>query len=450
MTDTRANPNPTVREIPLAAGGDLELRLGANRLRLRVVDSDRVVVRGDTAYDLERDVEIESGDGWVRVSDGPAGSLRLGPLTFRNGGRAPDLEVDVPRNVRISARTLSGDIEAVDIAGPSRWQSASGTIRIAADAGPLSVDSVSGDVQIRGRAPLAITCRTVSGDVKLWAPTITALDVATTSGDVTIVADLEAGAGHGVTSVSGDLRLVTASEVAVDLQSVTGDIRAAGPHRTDGTRGRRTAVIGSGRVRVGVRTMSGDVEIKPMSADASDPAAQDGAAAPGATASFSGQFRRDWSESAKDWAQWGKGWAQWGKAWAEGMAAGRGSSGPFADPTPAPGAPAPSAPAPTASSTPTPSPAAEPLAATPVEPPTPEAAPISTTAALDPAPDAPAADTAADPRLEETAPVAAPDAAEIEAARLEVLRQLERGELDVETAAARLSDLESLARGMEG
>lgn len=439
MTDTRANTNPTTREIPLAAGGDLELRLGSNRLRLRVVDSDRVVVRGDTAYDLERDVEIESGDGWVRVSDGPAGSLRLGPLTFRNGGRAPDLEVDVPRNVRISARTLSGDIEAVDIAGPSRWQSASGTIRIAADAGPVSVDSVSGDVQVRGRAPLAITCRTVSGDVKLWAPTITALDVATTSGDVTIVADLEAGAGHGVTSVSGDLRLVTASEVAVDLQSVTGDIRAAGPHRTDGARGRRTVVIGSGRVRVAVRTMSGDVEVKPMSADASASAAQDAAGAPGATGSFPGQFRRDWSESAKDWAQWGKGWAQWGKAWAEGMAAGRGSSGPFADATPAPGAPAPTA-----------QPAPDPLAATPGErtPGGPVPAPVD--AAPDRVPAAPDVDVAGDPRLEETAPVAAPDAAEIEAARLEVLRQLERGELDVETAAARLSDLESLTRDLEG
>ena len=104
MTDTRPVTDPTVRELPLAAGGDLELRLGANRLRIRVVDGDRVVIRGRTDHDLERDVEIKSGSGWVRITDGPAGSLRFGPFTMRSGGHVPDLEIDVPRGVRISAR----------------------------------------------------------------------------------------------------------------------------------------------------------------------------------------------------------------------------------------------------------------------------------------------------------------------------------------------------------
>ena len=57
-------------------------------------------------------------------------------------------------------------------------------------------------------------------------------------------------------------------------------------------------------------------------------------------------------------------------------------------------------------------------------------------------------DTApAAPRDEaETAPVAPFTHADVDAARLEILRALEREELDVETAADRLAALEGLAR----
>ncbi|HEY5628367.1 MAG TPA: hypothetical protein VIR16_02545, partial [Candidatus Limnocylindrales bacterium] len=44
-----------------------------------------------------------------------------------------------------------------------------------------------------------------------------------------------------------------------------------------------------------------------------------------------------------------------------------------------------------------------------------------------------------------TSPVAPLTQADVEAARLEILRQLERGELDVETAAERLAALEGVA-----
>ena len=429
MSESRTMPNPTMRELPLAAGGELELRLGSNRLHLRVTDGDRVVIRGRTDHDLERDLEIQSGTGWIRVTDGPVGSLRFGPLTVRNGGHAPDLDVEVPRNVRISARTLSGDIEAVGIAGPSRWQSASGSIRIGADAGPLSIDTVSGDAYVDARAPLAVTCRTVSGTVKVHAPRITALDIATTSGDVTIGAALDEGVTHTLTSVSGDVRLATDSEVTVDLQSVTGDIRAATPHRIDGTRGRRTAVLGSGRVRVAVRTLSGDVKLQSASGGGPEPHAQNAqtpagnasrAGGPPPRAMFWADFGRDWAESAKDWAQWGK-------AWAEGMSWGR--------------------PAPDASQAASSAPASSPSAEQETTATTPTEADLSGEVA---APSMPAVELVEPVEttptgLDDTSPVAPLTPEDVEVARLEILRQLERGDLDVETAAERLAALEGAA-----
>ncbi|HEY4752492.1 MAG TPA: DUF4097 family beta strand repeat-containing protein, partial [Candidatus Limnocylindrales bacterium] len=267
MTDTRNAFDPSVRELALPAGGELELRLGSGNLRVRITDGDCVVLRGHTDHDLERDLEIETGEGWIRVTDGPAGSFRIGPLTVRGNGHGIDLDVDVPRNVRISGRTLSGDIQAYGVMGESRWQSASGDIHVGAEGGPVTIETMSGSALIDARNPIAITCRTVSGSVGVRAPRLFALDIATTSGDTTVEASLDEGGTHAVTSVSGDLRLITGSEVAVELQTVAGDLRASMPHRAEGTRSRRLAVVGAGRVRVSVKTMSGDVKLQPGAAD---------------------------------------------------------------------------------------------------------------------------------------------------------------------------------------
>lgn len=279
MTRTAGSPRPSARELPIAPDGELELRLGANGLRIRVTEGDRVVVRGQADHDLERDVEIASGEGWVRITDGPAGTLRVGPLSIRSRGHAPDLEIDVPRGVRISGRTLSGDIEAVGLRAPSRWQTASGDVRIGAEAGPLAIETVSGDALVDARGALAITARTVSGDVRVRAPRITALDAATTSGDIVVESALDEGPHHTLVSVSGDVRLVTASEVTLSLQSITGDLRVPAPHRVEGGRGSRRVVVGGGRVAVEVRTMSGDLELRRPPSDAAPGGRADGTAA---------------------------------------------------------------------------------------------------------------------------------------------------------------------------
>jgi len=433
MTDTRTH-DASVRTLPLAAGGDLELKLGSNRLRIRTTDGDHVVIRGRTDHDLERDVEITTGEGWIRVTDGPAGSFRVGPITVRSGGHTPDLDVEVPRNVRISARTLSGDIEAVGIAGPSRWQSASGDVRLGVDGGPVVIETMSGDALIDAHGPLAVTARTVSGTVKVRAPRITVLDTATTSGDVTIDAVLDAASTHSITSVSGDVRLFTGSEVTVELQSVTGDIKASLPHRADGARGRRTIVVGSGRVKVGVKTMSGDVKIKPGAQDTAPNGIGGDAGAP--KASFWAEFSRDWAESAKDWASWGTSLAT-GKAWGSTWAASQPEppTPPVApDPPSPPAAPVPPPP-PAAPEPPFPAPAASDA---PVEPAQPRTA--TSDAPVEPAQPI----SATEPTLDDTAPVPLTTHADLEAARLEVLRALERGDVDVATAADRLAALETV------
>jgi hypothetical protein len=118
MTDTTGTDR-AVREIPLGSDGEVELLLTSNELRLRGTDGDRVVVRARDGRALDDDLTIESGNGLVRIRDGGTAELRIGPLRMR-ARPSVDLDVDLPRTARVSVRTLSGDVEAQGIGGPSR------------------------------------------------------------------------------------------------------------------------------------------------------------------------------------------------------------------------------------------------------------------------------------------------------------------------------------------
>jgi hypothetical protein len=350
MTDTAASTDRSARVLQIEPGGELEFRLSSHDLRIRAVDGDRVVIHSRHGDDLERDLEIQTGPGYIRVIDGPAGTWRLGPITMRTG-HTPDLDVDVPRNVRIAARTISGDVTAVGLGASSRWMTASGDLRLGVEAGPVVVETVAGDVRIESGTDLDVTARSVSGDVRIRAPRVTAVDAATTTGDIEIDAAMAEHGRHTLTSVSGDVRLVTGSEVRVESSSVAGELRAAMSHRAEGSRGKRVVIVGSGRVLVSVKTMSGDVSVRPGAPDAAAPSGRTPMPEPT-------------PRLARSEVRWG---------------------------TAAPSAPPASSPA---------------------------AAPAAVPAAL------------------------AAQAADMEAERLEVLRALERGELDVDAAWARLVSLD--------
>ena len=399
MTEPVRPANPSLREIPVPAGGDVDLRLGSNRLNIRTGRDGVVVVRARGGEDLDRELEVITGHGYLKVIDGGAGTFRLGPLSLRTG-HAPDLDVEIPRDVRLSVRTISGDVNAAGITGPSRWTTAAGDLRLALDGGPVTVETMSGDARIEATVPLAVTARTVSGDVRVRAPRVLVLDAATTSGDVEIDAALADASAHTVTSVSGDVRLITGSEVRVEMQSVAGDVKASMPHRTEGSRGRRTVIVGSGRVHVAVRTMSGDVRLRQGQPDNAPPA----------------------------------------------------PAVPFAPPVPAaplvPVAP----PVPFASAPPAPvttwpasprwgmdaaAPATAAVGPTPVATGSADVAAAPADAEPDPVPTADASPTTVVPE-----PSPAVPAPGVEDERLAILRALERGELDVETAWQRLDALE--------
>jgi hypothetical protein len=256
--------NDTAREIPLEEGGIVEITRTSGDVRVRGVDGDRVVVRSRDGGPLGDDLVVDASPGTVRIRDGQVG-LRIGPLSVTTG-RSRDLDIDVPRSARVQLRTASGDVEAAGIGGASRWASASGDLRIATEGGAVQLETMSGDAILDAIGSLDLGARTVSGDLRVRASRLATTDVATTSGDIRLEADLVPGGRHAISSVSGDVELVTPSPVRVDVATIAGDVRAPGASRVEGSRGHRTAVVGSGSVGVSVRTTSGDVTLRVVGA----------------------------------------------------------------------------------------------------------------------------------------------------------------------------------------
>lgn len=260
MTDT-VRLDPAVRELPLAPGGFVEILLSSSDLRISGTSDDRVVIRTRTGEPVDGEVAIEATPDHIRLRDGPAGELHIGPLRIR-GRASADLDIDVPAGARLTVRTLSGDVDAAAIHGESRWSTASGDLRLRVGGGPVAADSMSGDIGIDSDVSIAVTARSISGDVHVRAPQLDAVRAETTSGDVRLEAALAERAVHMVSSVSGDVEISTGSPVRLEAETISGDIRAAVQHRADGTRGRRVLVVGDGRIVVRARTTSGDIRLR--------------------------------------------------------------------------------------------------------------------------------------------------------------------------------------------
>jgi hypothetical protein len=130
----------------------------------------------------------------------------------------------------------------------------------------LSANSVSGDVEVNGVGD-EVRARSVSGDVKLErvrAPSVTATSV---SGDVDVQVDALTGDGDlRFTSVSGnvELQLPRSLDADVRLKTVSGELESDFPLTLQGTMNRRnlSGRIGRGGRELILTTVSGDVRLR--------------------------------------------------------------------------------------------------------------------------------------------------------------------------------------------
>ena len=223
-----------------ASSEDRAKRLLQN-LEIRMEKNDDDLVIEPHLYEQER--------GWVDL--------------FRGKRFRVDFEITVPQECAVDAQTVSGDLSISGTRGPLEVQAVSGDITIEDAQGPLRLKSVSGDVGI-GRYVGHVDGNTVSGDVTFEGVRLRSIQLQTVSGDVEVKGEVEAARQHRIRTISGDVDLeLVDPDLTIEFRTASGDLESeiAGRVTREG-RKEYNVVLGQGRGRALVKTVSGDLTIE--------------------------------------------------------------------------------------------------------------------------------------------------------------------------------------------
>jgi DUF4097 and DUF4098 domain-containing protein YvlB len=117
-----------------------------------------------------------------------------------------DIDVSDLNNDKLSASSVSGNVE-VDITSKRvTIESVSGDVSFSGSTGRISAESVSGDIDLRGISG-EIAATTVSGDMDLQAKRVESARLETVSGDLVFSGDLSSNARLTAESMSGDVEV---------------------------------------------------------------------------------------------------------------------------------------------------------------------------------------------------------------------------------------------------
>jgi hypothetical protein len=227
----------------LPAGQWVRIHNISGDVKVTAVDGDRVEVvglrRGSSSFDDDNvRVDVQEGRDGVTIcalwgsdswcDDHGSHSESHGDGRRRRG--SIDFEVRLPRRLKLSANSVSGDVEVTGVGDEVRAGSVSGNVRLD-----------------RVRAP-SVQARSVSGDVDAR------IEALTGPGDLRF------------TSVSGDVSLELPRSLDADftMKTVSGELDSDFPLTLQGGMSRRTLSgrIGRGGRELYLTTVSGDVTLR--------------------------------------------------------------------------------------------------------------------------------------------------------------------------------------------
>ena len=177
-----------------------------------------------------------------------------------------DITVDSLENDKLSASSVSGDVE-VDINSKRiTIESVSGDVRFSGQTERISAESVSGDIDLSGISG-ELSATTVSGDVELQAGMIDSGKLETVSGDLTFSGELSSNARLTAESMSGDVEIIVPSgqsglfkaesfsgTIKSDFGSVNREKHGPGSHMKH--------AAGDGGAEIRVESFSGNIRIR--------------------------------------------------------------------------------------------------------------------------------------------------------------------------------------------
>lgn len=212
----------------------------------------------ESAEEIADSVEVSQ----YREDDTIVLRFELPPDTARTRFRV-DLDLNVPTEMAVSLKAMSGDLALSELASGVSAVNLSGDIIVQRVHGIISVESKSGDVDILG-CEGEIRAHSLSGDMSLEKVRSVMVRSHTVSGDISAAIVPDGQADIELQSTSGDVRLSvppeTGFEIAADTTS--GDVTCALPvEYSEKSAGHLTGTLNGGGTKVRLQTKSGDIRI---------------------------------------------------------------------------------------------------------------------------------------------------------------------------------------------
>ena len=181
-------------------------------------------------------------------------------------GVSADISVSGLDNEKLSASSVSGDIE---VDATSEWvsiESVSGDVEFDGKTTRISAESVSGDIDLSGISG-EIAATTVSGDMELQAGPVESAKLETVSGDIVAAGAISDNGRLTAESMSGDVILLLPSSQSgmFKAQSFSGRISTdfgSVEHAKHGPGSHLKFASGKGGAEVRVESFSGNIKLQ--------------------------------------------------------------------------------------------------------------------------------------------------------------------------------------------
>jgi DUF4097 and DUF4098 domain-containing protein YvlB len=239
---------------------DVSINAQASRLTIKTVyprQNNRVSVNFDLK--VPRSVNLDS----IRSV---SGNIEIVDIDGRVIGHSVSGNVEaqnISRETNLDA--VSGSVRAIGIRDRASLRTVSGSAMAGNIDGDLDAKSVSGDVrlsQVRGH----IDAESVSGNVTLSESNPTGLKVSTVSGKIQFDGKLDASGRYDLKSHSGaiTLNLPADSKFALQASTFSGSIKSDFEIKVNGMSEKKTlnGVVGAGGPTIELRSFSGDILIR--------------------------------------------------------------------------------------------------------------------------------------------------------------------------------------------
>ena len=262
----------------------VEIEITTGRIELRGIDANELRVRANGPLEVK-------------------GSHRRVSLSAPSSGWRPwshpvdvEVEIELPRQSRITARTINGGIKAENVAGELELHAANGAIEVKGAPEEAYLETMNAPIQFEGRrSPVVaktlngaielegvsgeVEAQTVSGRIRVEGTEIERAELRTMAGEIELRSSLAKGARVNAKSFSGPvrLRLPETTSARFEVQSWSGPLHSDfasrltnGDEDDDGPgRGWRhdagrplSFVVGDGDARISIESFSGGVRIE--------------------------------------------------------------------------------------------------------------------------------------------------------------------------------------------